>query len=108
MSESNDQAFIKISKELICLRNDLAVLTKIQYVTNYINNGNRESLKDERGDRVHTDEFKGIGKVLTMMADPAEMKEGINRVKARITKLEQLGEAYIEGKDIVQTRLQMD
>lgn len=43
-----------------------------------------------------------------LLADPAEMKEGINRIKARITKLEQLGEAYIEGKDIVQTRLQMD
>lgn len=108
MSESNDQAFIKISKELLCLRNDLTVMQKIQYATNYINQNSREALKDIRADRAHSDDFKGLSKILTMMADPVEMKAEIEKMKGRITKLEQLSEAYVAGKDIVQTRLQMD
>lgn len=108
MSESNDQAFIKISKELLCLRNDLVAIGRIQYVTNYINQNSRESLKDVRTDRIHSDDYKGLSKIIKMMSDPLEMKAEIEKLKERITKLEQLSEAYVAGKDIVQTRLQMD
>lgn len=108
MSEANDQAFIKISKELLCKRNDLLMLQKFQQLVNYLNHGARETLKDIRSDRIHSEEFKGISKFMALMSDVQATHDAVNELKERITKLEQLSEAYMAGRDVIQTRLQMD
>jgi len=108
MSESNDKAFIKISKELLCLRNDLEALKKISNVTQHMNTWQRDSMTNMRFDRVHSQGFEGLSKAVKLMSDSTAMKAELNKIEAEILKLEQLSEAYIRGEDIVKTRLSMD
>jgi hypothetical protein len=97
---ANDQAFIKISKELHCLRNDLAALSAVQY-TNLRNT----SLKGLRTDAVHSENYKGLGKIIELMSSEVKMREALEQLRERIHKLEDLSDVYMRGGDIVAARL---
>ena len=104
----NDRAYITISKELLCLRNDLAALEKLGSIVGSLNGNYRESLKDFRGDRVHSEEWQGLSRAIELMSDTTEMHGKIKKMRERVLALELLCEAYVKGKDIVQTRLAQD
>jgi len=108
MSESNDKAFIKISKDLLCLRNDLLALNRLESLTKGINAWQRDQMRNIRPDRVHSEKLSGLSLVVKLMGDYEAMIAEIKKIEHEIDRLEILSEAYIRGEDIVQTRLAMD
>jgi hypothetical protein len=105
---SNDRAFIKVSKELQCLRNDAAALEKLSHGFAYMNQSARDTFKAFRGDMVHSPEWAGLSKAIELLGAAGKMQEEIKKMRERITHLERLVEAYIKGQDIVATRLAQD
>lgn len=96
---SNDRAFIKISKELLCLRNDLACFKALQYINA------RESNKTFRTSMTNSDEWTGLGKIVGLLNDSTKMAQTIKKTEERITRLEELSEVYVKGGDLVAARL---
>lgn len=89
------------------LRNDLAALEKLYNLFSYLNANTRDTIKTFRGDRVHTDQYKGLSKALVMLGN-GEMTPELQSLRERIAKLEELSEGYLKGQDIVQARLAGD
>lgn len=110
MTEStpNDRAFIKVSMELQCLRNDLSALEKISHGFAYVNQASRDTFKNFRTDMVHSPEWTGVSKIIGLLSNASKMQEEQKKMRERITELERLLEVYIKGGDIVASKLAQD
>jgi hypothetical protein len=95
--KSNDHAFIKISKELHCLRNDHKALTMLQYC--------KVGAGQHSPDAVHSEEWKCLNRLVNILTSENKMRETLISIRERIKSLEELSDAYIRGDDIVATRL---
>jgi hypothetical protein len=106
--ESNDRAFIKLSKELICVRNDLEALVLLKIPVSVLNTYNVNKLVHHRGDKTHSPELAGLSKAIEYMASDGKLNKAIEKAQTRVTELERLCEAYMRGEDIIQAKLARD
>jgi hypothetical protein len=104
----NDKAYIKISQELLRLRNDLSVMQMIPTITSSMNQWHRAKLKEVRVG-LHSEGREGWSELLNLISsDTSELESSLQKIKGRIKLLEELSEAYIKGQDIIQLKLARD
>ena len=100
----NDSAFIKVSIELMKRRNDLLALQKLKAATGRFDNWTRNQLGGIRSDTLHSDEYQGMGKILSLIAGD-RIEDAIETTNAKLEELTRLSETYIRGGDIVAAKL---
>lgn len=105
---ANDRAFIKVSTELLLLRNDHAAMVQLASLYRDINNYTKERLREFRTDRQHSKGLEGFSKVLFLIGNAEELQKATREAAKKIDELEKLCEAYVQGRDIVAEKLSRD
>ena len=101
----NDEAFIKISSELICLRNDLEALKKLKILKSRMDNWSHKQLQGLDPSAVHTQLYQGLSRMIFLVSQEGSVENEIHRTEQRIVELTTLSTAYLRGEDVVAAKL---